>query len=135
MSTVWGVDTAGVVIQGVMYIGVDGVPVVDVDHFYYDYDAKRLHVDGIFMDYTIGVVGAQIINKMAGKFSIAAGQQSVVITNTNIKSTTIVLLQLETDDGTAKSVICTPANGSFTAKLNVACTGQVQVSFVVIGTN
>lgn len=89
----------------------------------------------LFLDFLAsGGVGAQIINKSAGRSSIAAAQQTVVITNSKITANSVVLPVLETNDATAKSIIAIPAGGSCTFTLNAACTAQVSFSFAVIGT-
>lgn len=78
-------------------------------------------------------VGAQIINKATGRTGIAAGQTAVVVTNNKVTASSVVIPVLETVDATAKSVIATPGAGNVTFTLNAACTGQVTVSFLVIG--
>lgn len=89
----------------------------------------------LFLDFLAsGGVGAQIINKAAGRSGIAAGQTSVVITNNKITANSVVLPVLETADATAKSIIAIPAGGTCTFTLNAAATGQVSFSFAVIGT-
>lgn len=80
-----------------------------------------------------GGVGAQIINKSSGRSSIAVGQTAVVITNSKVTATSVIIGQLETVDATAKDLVITPGVGSFTVTLNAACTAQVTFSFLVVG--
>lgn len=78
-------------------------------------------------------VGAQIINKSSGRSGIAAGQTTVVITNSKVVAGSIVIAQLETVDATMKSLAVVPGVGSFSVTGNAACTAQVAFSFVVVG--
>ena len=80
-----------------------------------------------------GGVGNQVINKSSGRSSIAVAATSVVITNNKVTATSVVIGQLETVDATAKSLVITPGNGSFTVTLNAAATTQVAFSFLVVG--
>lgn len=77
------------------------------------------------------VVGAQIINKESGKFGVANGQQTAVITDSLLGPNDVVIGTLLTVDATAKSVVCVNnGNGTFTANLNAAASsGQVNVHF------
>lgn len=84
------------------------------------------------MGATAATAGAQTINKQAGKFIIAAGQQSVAVANSRVGANDIVLPVVMTDDATAKSVVITVTAGSFTAKLNAAATADTTIGFFVV---
>lgn len=97
--------------------------------------ADKLDKDGIEVSATItagGTVGAQTINKPSGTVNIAAGQATLVVTNNLVKTTSIVLAVVRTNDTTAliKNVI--PAAGSFTIRLNANATAETSVGFIVI---
>lgn len=79
-----------------------------------------------------GVVGNVTINNNSGRCNIAAAGSTVVVTNNKCTTASRVFVNLQTVDGTAKSVQATSANGSFTATLNAAATGQVAIDFLVV---
>jgi len=76
---------------------------------------------------------AVTINGMSGRFQLSAGNASIVVTNSLITVTSIVMVMLETNDATAtflKSAV--PANGSFTVTVNANATATVKFSFFVV---
>ena len=79
-----------------------------------------------------GTTGAQTINRTAGQVNLAAGQQTLVVTNNKAAADSLIIPFIMTDDATAKSVIVTRAAGSFTFKTNAAATGEVALGFVVL---
>lgn len=79
-----------------------------------------------------GTPGAASISTPAGRVRFAAGQTTLIVTNPNCLITSLVQPQIETNDATAKSVEVTMAAGSFTLRLNAACTAAVDVSFVIL---
>jgi len=78
-----------------------------------------------------GTTGAQTINKSAGRVNIAAGGTSVVVTNSIVSSTSIILAVAATNDSTARVTSVVPANGSFTIN-TVACTAETAFNFLVL---
>jgi hypothetical protein len=81
-----------------------------------------------------GTTGAQTIDKMSGSVNFAAAATTLVVTNSLVTTSSIVLVQVHGADVTAISARVTLANGSFTITLNSAATAETKVSFVVFGT-
>lgn len=79
-----------------------------------------------------GTNGAQTINKLAGSVNFAIGATSLVVTNNQVDSNSVVLCSLGTNDSTMKSVSVVVATGSFTIYANAAATAATRVNFVVI---
>jgi hypothetical protein len=79
-----------------------------------------------------GTTGAITINKPAGGVRLAAGQSSVVVTNSLVTTSTHILATVATNDSTLKSVNVVPATGSFTVTGNAAATGEVLIRWVII---
>jgi hypothetical protein len=79
-----------------------------------------------------GTPGAATINKMAGQVSVANGASSVVVTNSLVSSTSVVLavLQDNTDAIQVRSVV--PGSGTFTINLTGVTTAARKVGFVVM---
>lgn len=78
------------------------------------------------------VVGATTVNRTSGIATVAAGQSTVTVTNSTVKTTSIVTATLRGNDATAlyvKHVV--PANGSFIITLNAAATANRSVSWIV----
>lgn len=78
-----------------------------------------------------GTTGVQTINKSAGRINIAAGGTSVVVTNSLVSSSSIVLAVAATNDSTARVTSVVAANGSFTIN-TVACTAETAFNFLVL---
>jgi hypothetical protein len=79
-----------------------------------------------------GTTGAITINKPAGGVRLAAGQSSVVVTNSLVTSSTHILATVATNDSTLKSVNVVPSAGSFTVTGNAAATGEVLIRWIII---
>lgn len=79
-----------------------------------------------------GTTGAQTINKAAGTVNFAAGASSLVVTDSLVTTSSIVLCVIRTNDSTAVIKNVVPAAGSFTINLNAAATAETSVGFVVI---
>jgi hypothetical protein len=68
-------------------------------------------------DYAAVSSGDQTANTVAGRGAIASGTQSVTITNSVVKSTSIVKVQLETGAaGVGNIIVTTTGSGSFVVK-------------------
>ena len=102
-----------------------------------DLGVLNFGVRKVYIDATVtGTVGAVTINKSAGRVIVAAGQSSVVVTNSLADAASLVFAQLATQDATAtgvKSVVC--AAGSFTINLAAAATGNTLVNFFLLPTD
>ena len=89
----------------------------------------------IVVDKTVtagGTTGAQTINKTAGSVNFAAAAASVVVTNSLVATSSIIMATIATNDATMKSVQAVAAAGSFTLYANVAPTAETRVNFLVL---
>jgi len=80
-----------------------------------------------------GGATAVVNNSPTGRVIMSAGNSSLTVTNSQCTATSIVIINVESNDATAtikKSVI--PANGSFTITMNANCTSAVTFSFVIV---
>ena len=78
-----------------------------------------------------GTTGAQTINKPTGSVNFAAGATTLVVTNSLVSSTSLVIVQVYGTDVTATTARVTLAAGSFTITLNAAATAETKVGFFV----
>jgi len=78
-----------------------------------------------------GTTGAQTINKPTGSVNFAAGATTLVVTNSYVSSTSLVIVQVYGTDVTATTARVTLAAGSFTITLNAAATAETKVGFFV----
>lgn len=78
--------------------------------------------------------GARTVNRSRGRNAFAAGASTVVITNSKVTATSLVVVNLEAADGALTSVLRTAvAAGSFTVTANAASTGAAGVfSWLVV---
>lgn len=79
-----------------------------------------------------GTTGAQTISKNAGTVNFAAGATSLVVTNTLVTTSSIIVATVGTNDTTMKSVSAVAAAGSFTLFASAAPTAETRVNFIVI---
>ena len=79
-----------------------------------------------------GTTGAQTINKNAGTVNFAAAATSLVVTNSLVTTSSIIIATVGTNDATMKSVLARAAAGSFTIYGNAAATAETRVNFIVI---
>lgn len=79
-----------------------------------------------------GTTGAQTISKNAGSVNFAASAQTLVVTNTRVTTSSVIVATVATDDATALNCKAIPANGSFTLKLNATATAETRVNWVVL---
>ncbi len=92
--------------------------------------AKELDLDKTIT--TGGTTGAQTINKAAGTVNFAASATSLVVTNSLVSTSSIIMVTVGTDDTTMKSAHVVAAGGSFTIYPDVAPTAGTRVNFLVI---
>lgn len=69
------------------------------------------------------------IHKNTGRVRLAAGQQSYVVTNNIVTTSTAIVATVNTDDSTATSVKAIPGAGFFTLKAIAAATADTDISF------
>lgn len=80
----------------------------------------------------VGEEGNTTLNTPSGQSLIEAGQAAIVVTNSMVEATSIVLAVLQGVDATLTSLkSCVPAGGSFTITGNTTATADVQVGWVV----
>jgi hypothetical protein len=78
-----------------------------------------------------GTVGAQTINKTTGTVNFAASATSLVVTNSLVAATSIIICTVGTNDATLTSVQAVAGSGSFTLHANAAATAETRVNFLV----
>lgn len=78
-----------------------------------------------------GTTGAQTINKSLGTVNFAAAATSLVVTNSLVTTSSVVLPVIRTNDATFKSAQVVCAAGSFTIFANAAATAETSVGFIV----
>ena len=89
----------------------------------------------IVVDKTItapGTTGAQTINKTTGSVNFAIAAASLVVTNSLVTTSSIILATIGTNDATMRSVQAVAAAGSFTLFANAAATAETRVNFLVL---
>jgi hypothetical protein len=89
----------------------------------------------IVVDKTItapGTTGAQTINKTTGSVNFAIAATSLVVTNSLVTTSSIILATVASNDTTMKSVQVVAAAGSFTLYANAAATAETRVNFLVL---
>jgi len=98
--------------------------------------APALAIAGdVRLDKTItpaGTTGAQTIPKQMGSVNVAAGQSSVVVTNSRVTASSVIIATVATADATLKSVVAVAASGSFTLTGNAAASAETRVNFLVL---
>ena len=114
---------------------VDGVTPVDV---YADPVSHRLLVSypsALVIDKTItpaGTTGARTINKGAGSVNFAAGAGTLVVTNSLVNTSSVILATVGTVDMNMMAVQVVAASGSFTLVADVPPAAETRVNFLVI---
>lgn len=79
-----------------------------------------------------GTTGAQTIDKTAGSVNFAIAATSLVVTNSLVTTSSIILATVASNDTTMKSVQAVAAAGSFTLYANAAATAETRVNFLVL---
>lgn len=79
-----------------------------------------------------GTTGAQTINKPSGTVNIAAAGTSVVVTNSLVTTSSIIIPVIRTNDSTAQIKNIVPGAGSFTVTLVSAATAETSIGFFII---
>lgn len=135
-NTVWvALATPNPPVGGIPFIDSNNEPDIDVTSFFWDSVQKMMEVlNGIAVDYTFAAVaGAATINKPAGSVLFAAAAQTLVVTNSIVDASSLIIPVVLGDDATGKSVVVSAIGaGTFTLKLNAAATTQLRVGFLVM---
>lgn len=79
-----------------------------------------------------GTTSVQTINKVAGSVNLAAAATSVVVTNSLVSTSSVVIGTVASNDTTAKSAAIVPGSGLFTIYLNAAATAETRVNWIVL---
>ena len=79
-----------------------------------------------------GTTGAQTINKNAGTVNFAAAATSLVVTDSRVTTSSIIICTVGTNDTTLKSVAAVAGAGSFTLYASAAATAETRVNFLII---
>jgi hypothetical protein len=79
-----------------------------------------------------GTTGAQTINKNAGTVNFAAAATSLVVTDSRVTTSSIIICTVGTNDATLKSVAAVAGAGSFTLHASAAATAETRVNFLII---
>ena len=89
----------------------------------------------MILDKTItagGTTGAQTINKTCGSVNFAASATSLVVTNSRVTTSSVIVATVATNDSTMKTVTAVAGSGSFTLYANAAATAETRVNWIVI---
>lgn len=78
-----------------------------------------------------GTTGAQTINKPTGSVNFAAAATSLVVTNSFVTTSSVIIATVATNDATMKSVNVVAGSGSFTINANAAATAETRVNFII----
>lgn len=78
-----------------------------------------------------GTVGNQTINAASGAVNIAAGGNSIVVTDNLVNSSSIIYATAMTNDSTCAVKNVVPAAGSFTIRTTANCTAETRFGFLV----
>lgn len=79
-----------------------------------------------------GTTGDQTINKPSFSVNFAAGQSSLIVTNSFITENSLVLCTVQTNDAAALIKNAVPANGSVTIRLNAPADAETKVACLVV---
>jgi len=101
----------------------------------YDLGSASASVRQLYLSKTVtaaGTTGAQTINKATGSVNFAAAATSLVVTNSLVTTSSVIVATVGTNDTTMKTVNAVAAAGSFTLNANAAATAETRVNFVVL---
>lgn len=137
-TNLWsGLSVTQAVAQGIPYIDPDSLqPQVDPAGHSYDKTLQETGIKKLAVEQLIaGASGNIVLNAMAGQVQLAAGAQSLVLTNDRIEADSILICTVATDDATASAAkgIVTAAQTA-TIKTNAVTTGITKINFLVLRT-
>ena len=104
-------------------------------NFYAAGTADNYFAGDMQLDKTVtagGTTGAQTINKNAGTVNFAAAATSLVVTDSRVTTSSIIICTVGTNDTTLKSVAAVAGAGSFTLHASAAATAETRVNFLII---
>jgi len=88
----------------------------------------------LLLDKTItapATTGAQTINKSSGSVNFAAAATSLVVTNSLVTTSSVIMATVGTNDATMFAVQAVAGSGSFTLYANAAATAETRVNFFI----
>jgi hypothetical protein len=135
-TNVWsGLSVTQAVALGIPYIDPDSLqPNVDPAGLSYIPSTQETNIKKLAVEQAIaGASGNIILNAMAGQVQLAAGAQSLVLTNDRIEADSIIICTVATDDATAfaaKGIVT--GVGVVTIKTNAVTTGITKINFLVL---
>jgi hypothetical protein len=106
------------------------VPILTVDNA----NATSTFAGPITLTKTItaaGTTGAQTINKTSGSVNFAAGATSLVVTNSLVSTSSVIMVTMASNDATAAGLRVVAGAGSFTIHLLTAPAAEMRVNFLV----
>ena len=80
----------------------------------------------------VGTTGTQTINKTAGSVNIAAGQSGMVVTNSLVTTSSIILATVATNDSAITSVKAVASTGNFSIFTNALAVAETRINFLVL---
>jgi hypothetical protein len=95
---------------------------------------RNLYVGGIFPSKTItptGTTGAQTINTTSGSVNFAAAATSLVVTNSLVSTTSVIICTVGTNDSSMHAATAVAAAGSFTLRPDVPPSAETRVNFFI----
>lgn len=78
-----------------------------------------------------GTTGARTINQPTGSVNFAAGATSLVVTNSLVSTSSVIMVTMASNDATAAGLRVVAGAGSFTIHLMTAPTAEMRVNFLV----
>jgi hypothetical protein len=79
-----------------------------------------------------GTTGAQTINKTGGSVNFAAGASTLVITNSLVTASSLIVATAAANDATCSVKDVEAASGSFTIRMTANCTAETRVNWLVL---
>lgn len=138
-STIWGsLATPNPASGSVPFIASDNATIItDVINFAYDQINKQLIVtNGISPDVQLnqaGMASPVTVNHVAGRVSMAAGSNTILINNSLVTVNSIIFIQQRALDATATQFrIAGQGAGVFSITANTNATAQIIIDFMII---
>lgn len=78
-----------------------------------------------------GTTGNRTINKLAGSVNLASGEDTLVVTNSFVTTSSVIILSLGSADVTLTSAIAVPSNGFFSITSIAPATSECKIYFLV----
>lgn len=125
----------GVAIDNDTTLATDGAKLLSVrnngvEKWYLDKDGTPVSVGGTNVPDATGTPGDTTQNSIRGRVAIASGAANIVVTNSKVSATSMIVAVLQSNDSTLKYIeSINPANGSFTIQCNANATAAVNIAW------